>query len=154
MDWSPPSPPPRYSKPSPPKNDVPSFPTELYGNETETQSIECWVYESLQRTRFDNGAIRKEAIADWLVQPPPKSYDGKEPLAGLRLICCEQKMAMEMPLDDITMGELHSVLGIPKSHSFLTARNTGACGRYFVAGQYPGEFASLDQSALQLHIMS
>ncbi|KAI0384083.1 hypothetical protein F5Y04DRAFT_235340 [Hypomontagnella monticulosa] len=137
MDWSPPSPPPRYSKPRPPKNDVPSLPTESYDSGTEIQSIECWVYESLQRVQFEHDAIRKEAIAGWLVEPPPKSYDEKAPVAGLRLICREQKMAMEMPFDDATLKEIHSVLGIPQSYSFLTTRNTGACGRYFAAGENP-----------------
>lgn len=142
----PPSPPTRRSQPRPSQNQPPhvdggsrpNVPSSSQNN-TGIHKIECWVYDYAEPTRTSSGTIVKDEIAAWLREPSPSSFENRPPVAGLRLICLKQRVSMAKPFDEPTFRAVNLVLGLPKSHTYLTTLNAGACGKYHTAAGQPGE---------------
>lgn len=136
MDRPPRSPPPRPSKPrSSSKND------------TDNLRIDCWLYGGIQDTEFNFKCdkINSNDIESWLREPSPRSIsDDKQPSAGLRLICREQKTSVTKPFDKATLQAINNVVGLPASHTYLTIRDAGVCGKYMAKTDQPGELQYME----------
>jgi hypothetical protein len=68
------------------------------------------------------------------------SSENKMPVAGLRVLCCRQDISTTTPFDDATFNAIHTALGIPSGHEYLTRLNAGACGKYLLGSAQQGKF--------------
>jgi len=102
--------------------------------------LECWLYDDIPLTSppFTEENIKNSDIAAWFRSPSPLSSPGrKPPSVGLRLIIREHEISTGKSFDDITLRDIHEVMGIPSTHTYLIAHGAGQCGKYMVGPYQP-----------------
>jgi hypothetical protein len=102
--------------------------------------LECWLYDDMPSTGtlVKEGNINNSDIAPWLSSHAPlSSSEMKAPLAGLRIVCREHKISTGKSFDDPTLRDIHQVMGIPSTHTYLMTHGAGQCGKYMVDAHKP-----------------
>jgi hypothetical protein len=102
--------------------------------------LECWLYDDIPSTSspFKEGNIYNSDIAAWFRGPCPLSSPGRKlPSVGLRLICREHEFSIAESFDDRTLRDIHDVMGIPSTHTYLMTHGAGQCGKYMVGPYQP-----------------
>ena len=150
MDRPPPSPPPRIRKGRTHTPQDAGFSEESKGNESDILAIECWTYEDAQPVNYKYDKMNEDELGTRLRGAGPLFLD-KPPSAGLRLICRYHKTSVSAPFKETSFRAINEVLGLPRSHAYLSRPDAGGCGHYLGDPHNPGSLQ--DQSFAHLSVL-